>query len=97
MHFAALQAAQAFGRPKVKVLCESLSLSVVPDSWQPHGLYPTKLFCPWNSQGKKTGVGSYSLLQEIFSGVNPGLLHCRVLLYRLSHQGKSANLVILIY
>ena len=31
------------------------------DSLQPHGLYS-----PWNSQGQNTGVGSQSLLQEIF-------------------------------
>ena len=37
---------------------------------------------------KNTGVGSLSLLQGIFptQGLNPGLLHCRRILYRLSHQ-----------
>ena len=25
------------------------------------GLYPTRLFCPWNSPGKKTGIVRYSL------------------------------------
>ena len=31
--------------------------------------------CPWDSPGKKTGVGSHSLLQGIFpaQGLNPGL------------------------
>ena len=35
-------------------------------------------------------MGSYSLLQGIFptQGPNPGLLHCRQILYRLSHQGN---------
>ena len=35
--------------------------------------------CPWNSPGQNTGVGSLSLLQELFptQGLNPGLLHCR--------------------
>ena len=39
---------------------------------------------------KNTGLGSHSLLQGIFSsqGLNPGLLHCRQLLYCLSHQGS---------
>ena len=39
------------------------------------------------------GVGSHSLLQEIFlaQGLNPGPLHCRQVLYHLSHQG-SPNL-----
>ena len=40
--------------------------------------------------GKNTGVGSHSLLQEIFptQGSNPGLLHRRWILYHLSHQGS---------
>ena len=48
-----------------------------------HGLYS-----PWNFPGQKTGVGSLSLLQGIFptQGSNPGLLHCRQILYQLSHQ-----------
>ena len=36
--------------------------SVVSDSLQPHGLSSTRLFCPWNSPGKNTGVGSHPLL-----------------------------------
>ena len=38
-----------------------------------------------------SGVGSLSLLQEIFptQGSNPGLLHCRQILYQLSYQGRS--------
>ena len=38
--------------------------------------------------GKNTGVGSHSLLQGMFptQGLNGGLLHCREILYRLSHQ-----------
>ena len=37
-----------------------------------------------------TGVGSLSLLQEIFptQGSNPGLLHCRQILNQLSYQGS---------
>ena len=35
-------------------------------------------------------MGSFSLLQGIFptEGSNPGLLHCRRILYQLSHQGS---------
>ena len=64
---------------------ESESHSVVPDSLPSHGLYN-----PWNSPGQKTIVGSHSLLQGIFTiqGSNPGLLHCRWILYQLSHQGS---------
>ena len=55
------------------------------NSLQPHGLYT---YSPWNSPGHNTGVGSRSLLQGIFPtlGSNPGLLHCRLILYQLSHQ-----------
>ena len=47
-----------------------------------------RLLCPWDFSGKNTGVGCHFLLQEIFpmKGLNPGLLHCRQMLYRLSHQ-----------
>ena len=63
----------------------SESHSVVSYSLQPHGLY-----CPWNSLVQNTGVGILSLIQEIFStqGSNPGLLHCRQILYQLSHKGS---------
>ena len=39
---------------------------------------------PWNSPGQNAGVGSLSLLQRIFpaQGSNPGLSHCRWMLYR---------------
>ena len=42
-----------------------------------------------DSPGKDTGVGCHALLQGIFptQGSNPGLLHCRQILYHLSHQG----------
>ena len=48
----------------------------------------SRLLRPWDFPGKITGVGSHSLLQEIFptQGANPGLLHCRQTLYCLSHQ-----------
>ena len=62
---------------------ESESCSVMYDSLQPHGLYS-----PWNSPGQNTGVGSLSLLQGISltQGSNPGLPHCRWILYQLSHK-----------
>ena len=59
------------------------------DSLQTHGLYS-----PWNSWGQNTGVGSLSLLQRIFptQGSNPGLLHCRLILYHLSHKRSPKNI-----
>ena len=64
---------------------ESESCSVVSNSLQPHELYS-----PWNSLGQNTGVGSLSLLQGIFptQGSNPGLPHCRWILYQLSYKGS---------
>ena len=43
-----------------------------------------------DSPGKNTGVGCHALLQGIFptQGWNSGLLHCRQILYQLSHQGS---------
>ena len=42
-------------------VCVCVSHSVVSDSLQPHGLWPTKLLCPWNSPGNNTGVGCHDL------------------------------------
>ena len=49
-----------------------------------------QLLSPWDSPGKNTGVGSHSLLYGIFltRGLNLGVLHCRKILYHLSHQGS---------
>ena len=57
---------------------------------QPHELQPTRLLCPWYSSGKNTEVSYHFLLQGIFltQGLNPRLLHCRQILYHLSHQGS---------
>ena len=65
---------------------ESLSVpSTLCDPLRPHGQYS-----PWDSPGQNTGVGCRSLLQGIFptQGSNPGLPHCRQILYQLSHQGS---------
>ena len=43
-----------------------LSHSVMSDSFQPHGLYPTRLLCPWDFPGKNPGVGCHFLLQGNF-------------------------------
>ena len=49
---------------------------------------PMELYNPWDSPGQNTGVGSCSLLQGIFPthGSNPGLPHCRWILYQLNHK-----------
>ena len=73
------------GKPGVLRVWVSESRSVVSDSLRPCGLYS-----PWNSPGQDTGMGSLSLLQGIFptQGSNPGLPHCRRMLYQLSHKGS---------
>ena len=55
---------------------------------RPHGLYS-----PWNSPGQNTGVGSLSLLQGIFptQRSNPGLPHCRRVLYQLTTRGVPSE------
>ena len=60
-----------------------------------NSLWPWGLYSPWNSLGQnKTGVGWHFLLQGIFptQGSNPGLSHCRQILYQLSHKG-SPNII----
>ena len=62
---------------KVKVSHSCLTLC------DPHGLYS-----PWNSPGQNPGVGSLSLLQQIFltQESTQGLPHCRWILYRPGHR-----------
>ena len=57
------------------------------------------LYSPWNSPGQNTVVGSPSLLQGIFptQGSNPGLSHCRRILYQLSHKGSPRTLGLVAY
>ena len=47
-----------------------------------------------DSPGKNTGMDCHALLQGIFptQGSNPGLPHCRWILYHLSHQGSPRRL-----
>ena len=51
--------------------------SVMSDSLWPYGPQPARLLFPWDSPGKKTGVGCHFLLQGIFptQGLNPCLLY----------------------
>ena len=76
-------------------LCVHFGCSVVSDSVTPWTVAHQGP-CPWNSPGKNTGVGSQSLLQGIFliHGSNPHLLHCRQVLYHLSHQGGPGTFYI---
>ena len=46
-----------------------------------------------DSPGKNNGVRSHPLLQGVFptQGSNPGLPHCRRILYQLSHEGSHGG------
>ena len=48
-----------------------------------------------DSPGKNTGMSCHALLQQIFpiQGLNPGLPHCKWILYCLRHQESPTNLV----
>ena len=72
----------------LKSLSESESRSVPSASLRSRGVYS-----PWDSPGQNTGVGSLSLLQGISptQGSNPGLSHCRQILYQLSHLKPHSN------
>ena len=66
----------------------SESCSVMSNSLRPYELH--RLCSPWDFLGQNTGVGSFSLFQGIFptQGLNPGLPHCKWILYQLRHKGS---------
>ena len=67
---------------------ESVSCSIVSNSLRVYGLQPTRLLCPWDSPGQTTGVDCLLIPGDLPNpGVEPDLLHCRQILYHLSHQG----------
>ena len=62
----------------------------------PHGLQPIRFLCPWDSRGKKTGVGGHFLLQGIFltQGLNPCLLSLlHWVLYHQRHLQSPQNTI----
>ena len=80
-------------QPRRQWESESVHCSVLSDCLRPHGLWPSRLRCPWDSPGKNTGVGCHFLLQGLFPTQvsNPSLPHCRQTLYCLSHQGSPGE------
>ena len=67
--------------------------SVVSDSETPWTVVHQAPPSTWILQ-KNTRVGCHAFLQGIFpsQGSNPGLLHCRQILYCLNHQGSPRKL-----
>ena len=85
-----------YHRKKVKVLvAQSCLILCDPMDWQE----PARLFCPWNTPGKNTGVGSHSFLQGIFptQRSNPGLPPCRQILYHLRDEQNIRIIFLLRY
>ena len=77
-----------------KSLCCAKSLPLCPTLCDPMDFSVThQAPLSADSPGMITGVGCHFLLQKIFppQRSNLGLLHCRQILYGLSHQG-SANI-----
>ena len=72
------------------VLCAVLSWSDAFDSLQPMDWSLPGSSVHGDSPGRNTGASYHALLQGIFptQGSNPGLPHCRWILYHLSHQGS---------
>ena len=64
------------------ILCDPMACS--PPGTSVHG----------DSSDKNTEVGCHALLQGILptQGSNLGLLHCKRILYLLSHQGSSISI-----
>ena len=58
----------------------------------PRDCSPQRSSVHGDSLGKNTGVGCHALLQGIFptQGLNPGIPHCRWILYHLIHQGSPS-------
>ena len=67
---------------KVKVLVAELCLILC------NPMYCARLLCPWILVAGKPKLGSHSFLQGIFpmQELNLVHLHCRQILYQLSHQ-----------
>ena len=72
--------------------CAMLSRSVMSNSCDPMDCSLPGSSVHGDSPGKNTWVGCHDLLQGIFptQGLNPGLSHCRWIVYHLSHQGNQS-------
>ena len=71
-------------------MSESVSRSVMSNSLRPPWTVAHQAFLCVEFFRQESGVGNHSLLQGIVptQGLKLGLLHCRQILYCLSHQGS---------
>ena len=69
-------------------LWKKVSRSVLSDSLRPQECSPPGSSVHGDSLGQNIGIGCHFLLQGIFptQGSNPGLLHCKRILYHLSRH-----------
>ena len=71
--------------------------SVIPKMSEASGLnnplQPARLLCPWEFSRQEYWSGLPFPSPGIFpiQGLNPGLLHCRQILYHLNHQGSPTQ------
>ena len=86
------------GNPK-NVQHSVSSVQLCPTLGDPVECNPLGFSVHGDSPGKNTRTDCHALLQEIFptQGSNPGLLHCRWILYHLSHQGSPRILEWAVY
>ena len=73
-----------------EMCCVCLAAQSCLTLWDPMDCSPPGSSVHGDSPGKNIGVGCHALLQGIFptQGLNPGLPHCRRILYQLSHKGS---------
>ena len=79
-------------RPSYEVLC--LDVQSCPTLCYLMDCSPPGSSVHGDSSGKNTRMGCHALLKGIFptQGLNPGLLHCKGILYHLSHKGSPRML-----
>ena len=77
-------------------LVKALVTQSCPTLCNPMDCSPSGSCVPGCSPGKNTEVGSHSLLQENLptQGLNPGLQHCRQILFHLNHQGSPCPILV---
>ena len=69
--------------------CAMLCHSVMSSSLPPHGWYPTRLLCPWDSPGKNSGVGCHAFSRGSSQPRDwTQISTLQGILYHLSHQGS---------
>ena len=74
----------------LSICCCCLVLKSCQTLLQSHGLWPSRLFCPWDFPGNNTRMGCHFLLQGIFltQGLNLCFLYWQVNSLPLSHLGS---------